>query len=85
VEQQITFRDHHWFTAADVRRAQQLARDVRADAILTTEKDAVRLELEPAAVDDVPVLFLPIDAHVDPADLFTEWLLDRVGPPRVRR
>jgi tetraacyldisaccharide 4'-kinase len=83
VEQQITFRDHHWFTAADVERVQQVARDSGADAVLTTEKDAVRLE--ESAAGDVPFVFLPMDVRIEPADVFTRWLLDRLAPPQVGR
>ncbi|HXG92139.1 MAG TPA: tetraacyldisaccharide 4'-kinase [Blastocatellia bacterium] len=38
------FRDHHAFTQADLDRAIQSARDQGADALITTEKDAVRIE-----------------------------------------
>jgi tetraacyldisaccharide 4'-kinase len=38
------FRDHHVFTQQDFDRVLQAARDSRADAVVTTEKDAVRLE-----------------------------------------
>jgi tetraacyldisaccharide 4'-kinase len=38
------FRDHHAFTQADLNRVTEEARSAGADAILTTEKDAVRLE-----------------------------------------
>lgn len=38
------FRDHHVFTQQDFDRVLQAARDSGADAIVTTEKDAVRLE-----------------------------------------
>ena len=83
VEDRITFPDHHWFTAADVERVQARARKAGADAILTTEKDAVRLES--VATGPVPMMFLPIDAHVEPEDAFTRWLLERIGPSQVRQ
>jgi tetraacyldisaccharide 4'-kinase len=82
VEQQITFRDHHWYTAADVRRIQQLAVSAGADAILTTEKDAVRLER--AVEGGVPFMYLPIDVTIEPAATFASWLFERIGP-QVRR
>ena len=44
VRREITFRDHHWFSPGDVARIEAIAREVDADLILTTEKDAVRLE-----------------------------------------
>jgi len=45
------YRDHHPFTQADLDRATAEARQTAADLIITTEKDAVRLEgLRPGAV-----------------------------------
>ncbi len=38
------FADHHAFTQVDLDRITRDARDAAADAIVTTEKDAVRLE-----------------------------------------
>ena len=38
------FRDHHAFTQADLDEITRTAKEAGADAILTTEKDAVRLE-----------------------------------------
>jgi tetraacyldisaccharide 4'-kinase len=47
------FPDHHAFTQEDMERVTGAARETGADAIVTTEKDAVRLEsLKPA---DVPI------------------------------
>ena len=45
------FPDHHGFTQEDLDRVTERARDVGADLIVTTEKDAVRLEgLKPGEV-----------------------------------
>jgi len=38
------FRDHHAFAQADLDRVSQAAKETGADAIVTTEKDAIRLE-----------------------------------------
>ena len=37
------FRDHHRYTARDLRRLEQRARRVGAEALVTTEKDAANL------------------------------------------
>ncbi len=37
------FRDHHRYTARDLRRLEQRARQVGAEALVTTEKDAANL------------------------------------------
>jgi tetraacyldisaccharide 4'-kinase len=47
------FSDHHAFTQEDLERVTQAARETGADAIVTTEKDAVRLE--ELKLGDVPV------------------------------
>jgi tetraacyldisaccharide 4'-kinase len=81
VQREFTFRDHHWFTAADVRKVEDAARASGADAILTTEKDAVRLER--MVTGTTPIVFLPIDAHVEPAEVFRSWLLECIGSPKA--
>jgi len=82
VARQITFRDHHWFSAADLQRMHEAVRETGAEAIVTTEKDAVRLD--PVNHPAVPLLFLPVNVRVEPADIFASWLLGRIGPPKVR-
>jgi tetraacyldisaccharide 4'-kinase len=79
---EMVFPDHHWFTHADwsaVREAAHAAGDAQ---VLTTEKDAVRLERlvvdEPA---DVPVSYLPIDFVLEPG--FTDWLRVRLEAQRA--
>ena len=79
VLQEFTFRDHHWFTPDDIQRIEEAARKTGAEAIITTEKDAVRLE--PVVTASIPFVFLPIDAHVEPQDAFRSWLLERIGEP----
>ena len=43
VEERV-FRDHHWFTLRDLESIRRAAVDAKADVVLTTEKDAVRLD-----------------------------------------
>ena len=83
VEQQILFPDHHWFTGADLQRIRRTARQAGADAVVTTEKDAVRLGHE--ADGEVPIMFLPMDVRAEPAETFRTWLLERLAPARVPR
>jgi tetraacyldisaccharide 4'-kinase len=39
----LTFRDHHRYTSTDLARIENAATEARADLLLTTEKDLVRL------------------------------------------
>jgi tetraacyldisaccharide 4'-kinase len=38
-----SFRDHYWYSAEDFQRLSREAQEKRAEALVTTEKDAVRL------------------------------------------
>jgi tetraacyldisaccharide 4'-kinase len=79
----IALADHHVFRARDLARMTDAVRDTGAAAVLTTEKDAVRLlAWRPLPV---PVAFVPLRATLDPADVFASWLLARVAEARARR
>ena len=89
VASELTFRDHHLFTGADVARATAAARASRADLIVTTMKDAMRLESLVAQSPDssVPWGVLPMDVVIEPAATFVAWLTDRMrhGAREVQR
>jgi tetraacyldisaccharide 4'-kinase len=70
VVREMTFRDHHWYTAADVAAIQQAARAANAPLIVTTEKDAVRCDLD--------VAVLPMTVQIEPAADFESWLMGRL-------
>jgi tetraacyldisaccharide 4'-kinase len=42
------FRDHHWFTPRELHALAAEARALRADLLLTTEKDLVRIDAPPS-------------------------------------
>jgi tetraacyldisaccharide 4'-kinase len=69
VAKEFVFRDHHWFSAADLDGVRQAARDEQVDLVLTTAKDAVRLPAE-----DARWAYLPMEVSIEPADAFTAWL-----------
>jgi tetraacyldisaccharide 4'-kinase len=72
----LVFGDHHRYSAADVARIERAALDARASAIVTTEKDYVRLESFLPL--QLPVLTLPLEVGVHPAADFRTWLLGRI-------
>ncbi len=85
VAQLLTYRDHHWYTARDVRRIADAARAVGADAVATTEKDAVRLERLLPSSGGTPWVFVPLEINIEPNDLFAAWLVRRLADARARR
>jgi len=68
----LAFRDHHAFTRRDTEHINAAA---GANTIVTTEKDAVRLE---ALTFDRPLVVVRLTAAIEPADAFSSWLLARL-------
>ena len=81
VARTLVFRDHHRYSSRDVARIQAEAVTVRARAILTTEKDGVRLQawlpFEP------PLATLPLTLEVEAVDEFRAFLADRLAGERT--
>ncbi|HEY6360552.1 MAG TPA: tetraacyldisaccharide 4'-kinase [Vicinamibacterales bacterium] len=78
VVREMAFRDHHWFSAADVKAIARALAESAADLIVTTEKDATRLF--------VPDLFyLPMTVAVEPRDGFIAWIAERLRAAREQR
>jgi len=68
-----SFPDHHQYSRRDVERVAREARESRAQVILTTEKDAVRLPVYSAAP---PIAAVPLEVSIEPA--FRAWLAERL-------
>ncbi|MEJ5251274.1 MAG: tetraacyldisaccharide 4'-kinase [Chthonomonadetes bacterium] len=68
--------DHHRYIPADVQEMQRRARQCGAEIIVTTEKDAVKLEEMPAMVLDIPISVLDIEVCF--SEGFWMWLDARV-------
>jgi len=64
------FRDHHRYTAAGIAALKETARVAGAEAIVTTEKDAVK-------IDDRDIIPIAAEMIVDPAVL--EAITERIG------
>ena len=65
----IAFMDHHWYTRDDVARLDARASDLGAEALITTEKDWVRLRSLPPPTR--PVYVLSVQLVLTSAD--AEW------------
>jgi tetraacyldisaccharide 4'-kinase len=75
----LRFRDHHRYDASDLDRIARAAREIQAEAIVTTEKDAVRLE---AIAGALPFAVAPMTVTIEPAS-FRQWLADRLRDARA--
>jgi tetraacyldisaccharide 4'-kinase len=59
------FPDHHWYTPGDLGRVAAMVREVGAEAVLTTEKDWVRLREMPLGEVPFWVLSVRLDMGAD--------------------
>jgi tetraacyldisaccharide 4'-kinase len=72
---EMRFADHYWYTRRDLDRIHGAARRVGAEVVVTTEKDAVRMEGLLAA-GDMPWTYLPMEVAIAPPLEFSSWLQD---------
>ena len=72
----LAFRDHHAYGQRDVERIAARARSVAAAIVLTTEKDAMRLGA--CDLNGLPIAAVPLNARIEPAELFERWLVERL-------
>jgi tetraacyldisaccharide 4'-kinase len=75
-----TFADHHSYSRRDLDDIVTAARHAGAAAILTTEKDLVRLR--PYRPFPMPVGWLPLTMEPEPPDEFRRWLAVALGAAR---
>jgi tetraacyldisaccharide 4'-kinase len=81
----LTFRqafpDHHRYTALDLNRLAASARDASATALITTEKDLVRLgALSSAFPESMPLSAVHLRIEIENQDAAINWLVDRLAP-----
>jgi tetraacyldisaccharide 4'-kinase len=78
------YDDHHQYTPSEIRRLARHARDMGADVLLTTAKDAVNLDPDyPAIVGQVKVYWLEIRTEIEQSEEFFD-LIRRSAPIRPR-
>lgn len=77
VIREFSFPDHHWFSIADVREIEAKVRELGASAVVTTAKDAMRLERYRNGLTS-PWAILPLSVFVEPSAEFEAWLLSRL-------
>jgi tetraacyldisaccharide 4'-kinase len=73
------FRDHHRYTQNDLDRLAAKAARCGASALLTTEKDAVRLA---GLKLPLPVVTAGLRTEVENEEVAMEWLASRLDAPR---
>jgi tetraacyldisaccharide 4'-kinase len=73
------FRDHHRFTVAEITQVIHQAKAAGATALITTEKDAVRIPAEALRGAGIPVFAAQIEFCCEEIDGLRELILQSVG------
>jgi tetraacyldisaccharide 4'-kinase len=70
-----SFKDHHRYSKQEIEEVRRAAQSSRADVILTTEKDMVRIGAEPG------IFAVPLEVTIEPS--FVPWLAERLRAARA--
>lgn len=76
-QRKLIFRDHHCFSQADLEHILAICEKENLKAIITTEKDAVRLKQLSLPADRF--FALPIAARCQDEKVFREWFHERIA------
>ncbi len=81
----IAFRDHHRYTANDLERLRTKARSMGASALVTTDKDRVRLEaLLAGRGAGIPILTAGLRIEIQDEPAVLDWITRRLGDTAIR-
>jgi tetraacyldisaccharide 4'-kinase len=76
---QTAFADHHVYTAADLARVDSAARKAGAIALLTTEKDLVRIGALAATLPaSLPLQTVQLQIQIEDETAALDWLVSRI-------
>ena len=81
VRRTLSYPDHHRYSRADAAALVEAARTAGARAIVTTEKDLVRLL--PFRPLPMPLMWVPLTVQIEPASVFRGWLAGRLAAERA--
>jgi tetraacyldisaccharide 4'-kinase len=80
IARELTFRDHHRYSRADLTAIADAVRSAGARSVITTEKDFVRLL--PFRPLPVTIGYVPLAIEVERPESFDAWLKERVAAAR---
>jgi tetraacyldisaccharide 4'-kinase len=72
------FPDHHRYTSTDLNKLAAEARAASAAALVTTEKDAIRIGTLAQIVPALPMLIATLQVQIDEEDAAADWLIQRL-------
>ena len=78
VDSMIAFNDHHWYTASDLQRIVTEQEEWKAEFIVTTEKDFVRIS-QTEFFETFPFFYIEVEAEIHQKDEWTKLIASVIG------
>ena len=75
IAKHLDFPDHHWYTEQDAHEIRHIAAEDHIDALVTTEKDKVKL-LSYSSLLQIPCYVITIQLEIHPKETFEKFVLD---------
>ena len=76
----FAFPDHHLYTAGDLEKVRGAAQQSNASALLTTEKDRVRIGAMAAGLTaSLPLITVPLRLEIEDEAGAIDWLIGRIS------
>lgn len=86
VIKELIYPDHHWYEEKDLKDIINEARKLSVGAVVTTEKDAVRIKgagLLNSGNIKIDIMILQVEMEID--RIFKEWILSKIKKSRKMR
>ncbi|MBF0619803.1 MAG: tetraacyldisaccharide 4'-kinase [Candidatus Omnitrophica bacterium] len=77
IKDSMVFMDHHVYTSEDIVRVEERCRVLGAEAVVTTQKDAVKLRRLPRSGEGLPFVFVQVDMKVTYGEAEFYSIVDR--------
>jgi tetraacyldisaccharide 4'-kinase len=82
IASRLAFPDHHCYSANDLKHLVAVARSASATALITTEKDQVRLgKLSALLRESLPLKTARLRVEIEKQEEALDWLVERIGQP----
>jgi tetraacyldisaccharide 4'-kinase len=78
IDNQLIFKDHKHYTAKEVQRIRKKFYATNSHSVITTSKDAVKLNQFDRQLDDIDIYYLKIELEIDNKEEFKNLIINKL-------
>lgn len=79
INNQIIFRDHKEYSLKEIQKIRKKFYSTNSHSVITTEKDAVKLNEYSREFDDIDIFYLKIKLCLDDEESFKQYLINKLN------